>query len=44
MPGLRDQSAFLRITCLGDHNAPRSINAMDLKNVLGWIEPNGRDG
>jgi hypothetical protein len=27
----------------GDHNAPRSINAMDLKNVLGQIEPNGRD-
>jgi hypothetical protein len=24
---------------LGDHNAPRSINAMDLKNVLGQIEP-----
>jgi hypothetical protein len=25
----------------GDNNAPRSINAMDLKNVLGQIEPNG---
>src|ERR1700686_5690725 len=28
---------------LGDHNAPRSINAMNLKNVLGQIEPNGGD-
>jgi hypothetical protein len=28
---------------LGDHNAPRSIIAMDLKNVLGQIEPNRRD-
>jgi hypothetical protein len=26
----------------GDNNAPRSINAMDLKNVLGQIETNGR--
>ena len=24
---------------LGDHNAPRSINAMNLKHVLGQIEP-----
>ena len=29
---------------LGDHNAPRSINAMNLKHVLGQIEPDGRDG
>ena len=28
---------------LGDHNAPRSINAVNLKDVLGQIEPNGRD-
>jgi hypothetical protein len=27
---------------LGDHNAPRSINAMNLKDVLGQIEPYGR--
>jgi hypothetical protein len=27
----------------GDHNTPRSINAVNLKDVLGQIEPNGRD-
>ena len=27
----------------GDYDAPRRINAMDLKDVLGQIEPNGRD-
>ena len=27
----------------GDNNAPRSINAMDLKDVLGQIEPYGGD-
>src|SRR5580692_10394587 len=29
---------------LGEHNAPGSINAMNLKHVLGQIEPDGRDG
>jgi hypothetical protein len=28
---------------LGDRNAPQSINAVNLKNLLGQIEPNGRD-
>jgi hypothetical protein len=28
---------------LGDHNAPRRVNAVHLKDVLGQIEPNGRD-
>jgi hypothetical protein len=28
---------------LGDHNAPRSINAMNLKDELGQIEANSRD-
>ena len=27
----------------GDNNAPRSINAMDLKDVLGQVEPYGGD-
>ena len=27
----------------GDNHASRSFNAIDLKNVLGQIEPNGRD-
>jgi hypothetical protein len=27
----------------GDHDTPQSINAMDLKDVLGQIEPYGRD-
>jgi hypothetical protein len=27
----------------GDHDTPQSINAMDLKNVLGQIEPYGGD-
>jgi len=27
----------------GDHNTPRSINAVNLKDVLGQIEPNRRD-
>ena len=27
----------------GDYDAPRRINAMDLKDVLGQIEPNCRD-
>jgi hypothetical protein len=27
----------------GDHNPPRSINAVNLKDVLGQIEPNSRD-
>ena len=28
---------------LGDHHPPRGINAMNLKDVLGQIEPNGGD-
>ena len=28
---------------LGDHNATGSINAVNLKDVLGQIEPNGGD-
>jgi Rdx family len=28
---------------LGDHNQPRSLNAVKLKDVLGKIEPNSRD-
>jgi hypothetical protein len=28
---------------LGDDHAPRSVNAMNLKNMLGQIEANGRD-
>src|ERR1700691_1478940 len=27
----------------GDHNPPRSINAVNLKDVLGQIEPNSRN-
>jgi hypothetical protein len=27
----------------GDYDAPRRINAMDSKDVLGQMEPNGRD-
>jgi len=27
----------------GDYDAPRRINAMDLKDVLGQIEPDGGD-
>src|ERR1700732_1905938 len=29
---------------LGDDHAPSSVNAMNLKNMLGQIEANGRDG
>ena len=29
--------------CLGDDHASRSVNAMNLKNMLGQIEANGRD-
>jgi hypothetical protein len=29
--------------CLGDDHPPRSVNAMNLKNMLGQIEANGRD-
>jgi hypothetical protein len=28
---------------LGDDHAPRSVNAMNLKNMLGQIDTNGRD-
>jgi hypothetical protein len=28
---------------LGDDHAPRSVNAMNLKNMLGQIEANSRD-
>jgi hypothetical protein len=27
----------------GDNDAPRSVNAMDLKDVLGHIQPHGGD-
>jgi len=40
---LRAESHVLAPESLGDDHAPRSVNAMNLKNMLGQIEANRRD-